>query len=526
MQSKHIAVYAITFFVAFCSIIYELIYSQLLTIIFGGTVLRYSVTIGLFLFSLGIGSFLYRFFKSKDKNKTFLYLEIVLSLVGFLGVVFIIFINSYLEFLPKTLLVILSNVPIILVGILSGLELPLLSHMVGETSSAFSEVLGMDYFGSLAGTFLYSMLFYPHFGLIFAVFVTAFFNLVIAIIFFMFIYKNKTRLLWVIIVLLAIVSLIMFFRINEVSTSLMDTYLKSYVQSYYGQWGFSEVAVTIKDLFFTPYQMVFLYSYLIPYSDQSISDTCLNIDDHIQLCDGWVREYHNGLVDVPAAFLNKTNNKTEVLIIGGGDGIAVNYLKKYNVHVDLVDIDQKFVEYSKNTEFIKQYNNNSFSYPLLNVTIDDGFSFLRLNNKTYDLILLDLPGLKEDKLLPLYSKEFFVFVNRALKPNGIVATWVYTFEKNPTYTKILFNTLKSANFTYYVPYYAYILPGGDDRKIEDYILISNSNESTINLTKNEYVKSLAQFYSSLNWQTISSSNEEGINTIFQPSYRMLIKNDD
>ena len=48
--------YAITFILAFCSIVYELLLGQTLSAFLGNTVLRYSVTIGLYMMSLGIGS--------------------------------------------------------------------------------------------------------------------------------------------------------------------------------------------------------------------------------------------------------------------------------------------------------------------------------------------------------------------------------------------------------------------------------------------------------------------------------------
>ena len=45
-------IYAITFILAFCSIVYELLLGQTLSAFLGNTVLRYSVTIGLYMMSL------------------------------------------------------------------------------------------------------------------------------------------------------------------------------------------------------------------------------------------------------------------------------------------------------------------------------------------------------------------------------------------------------------------------------------------------------------------------------------------
>ena len=524
MNIKYLTLFIITFLVAFCSIVYELIYSQLLTVIFGGTVIRYALTIGLFLFFLGVGSFCYNFLSKIDKDKVFIYLEIALSLIGFLGVVFIIFLNSYFSFFPRMLLVSLSNLPIILVGFLSGLELPILSNMVGDSSSAFSKVLGVDYLGSLAGTVIYSMIFYPKIGLIFSVFIVAFFNLLVAFLFFLFLYFKHKKTFGVIFFIILSFAIFVFLNIDAVSDFLMKVYLNTYVTGYYTQWGFEEVVVNVSKIVFTPYLMFFMYSVIL---DQGTSnflyDDCLNIDHHVQLCDSWVKEYHNGLVDVPLAFFEETENPLKVLLIGGGDGIATNYLKNYKVVIDQVDIDKEFIEFSKKDPFIRKYNNDSFSYSNLTVFIEDAFSFLKNSNKKYDLILLDLPGLKDDKLLPLHSKEFFLFLNNSLSENGLVVTWVYPFQKHPKYSSILLNNLVVAGLDNYIYYSSYIVNENKDAKVEDYILFGREDKRKINISKNEYVKKLSRYYLNLSWEEISFSKEVLTNSIFKPSHDMLIK---
>lgn len=524
MQLKNALVFIVTFLVSFCTIIYELVYAQLLTVIFGGTVLRYSLTIGLFLFCLGIGSFLYNYLEKYDKKKFFVFVEIGLSVVGFFGVVFIICLNSYFGFLPHLLRVILSNIPIALIGILSGLDLPLLSFFAGEKSSTYSQVLGVDYFGSLAGTVIYSLVLYPYQGLIFSSAIVAFTNLFVALLLFMFLYRKKNIPLTIFFSFLVLVFILVLANISLVSDYLMKVYLSNSILNFYSSWFFESIAVNVKEVVFTPYQMIFLYSIILNQgTTHELNNTCMNIDGHIQLCDSWVHEYHAGLVDVPMAFFENTANLS-VLLIGGGDGIAVNYLRKYGVYIDQVDIDKEFVEYGKNSEFVSKYQNNSFDYPLLNLTIDDGFSYIRNTQKKYDLVILDLPGLKEDKLLPLYSKEFFLSVNRVLKNNGVVITWVYSFEENPEYGDILMNTLSASNFEYFINYSSYQL--NETRfPVEDYVIFSNNNSRKINISKSEYVSQFPQKYSTLDWEEFNFSKKIPVNSVFKPSYNMLIKNE-
>jgi spermidine synthase len=525
MNLKTFVLFLITFFVAFCTIIYELVYSQLLTIVFGGTVLRYSITIGLFLFSLGVGSFLYNYLEKYDKQKLFVFIEICLSLVGFLGVVFIILFNSYFGFLPHLLKVCVSNIPVVLVGILSGLDLPLLSFFVGEKSSAYSQVLGVDYFGSLAGTFLYSLVFYPHQGLIFSGFIVAFFNLLMALLFFIAFMKKEKKFLFYLFFVLLISFFIVLFNIAPVSDSLMKVYLTESLEKSYFIEGLEKAVVNIKEIFFTPYQMAFIYSVVLNKGTEfEIHNNCLNLDEHVQICDSWVKEYHQGLVDVPLSFFENISSNTKVLLIGGGDGIATNYLRKYNVSVDQVDIDEEFVEYSKKNDFISQYSNDSWNYSLLNLTIDDAFSYLKYNKNKYDLILLDLPGLKEDKLLPLYSREFFLSLNKSLSQKGVLVMWVYPFDTHKNYSEVLLNTLSVSGFNYFFYYQSYILPGGDEGyDVEDYILISREDSRRMNFSKNNYVSNLSGIYNKIEWQKINFSEGGQINSIFKPTYRMIIK---
>lgn len=522
MQIKKDLIFIVTFLVSFCTIIYELVYAQLLTVIFGGTVLRYSITIGLFLFCLGIGSFLYNYLEHYDKKKFFVFVEIGLSVVGFFGIVFIICLNSYFAFLPHLLRVILSNIPIAVIGILSGLDLPLLSYFAGEKSSAYSQVLGVDYFGSLVGTIVYSLVLYPHQGLIFSSAIVAITNLFVALLLFVFLYRKKNILLTVLFSFLILVFILILANITLVSDYLMKVYLSNSILSYYSDWFFEGIVASVKEVVFTPYQMIFLYSIVLNQGTiHELNNTCMNLDQHLQLCDSWAHEYHAGLVDVPMAFFENTSNMT-VLLIGGGDGIAVNYLSKYGVYVDQVDIDKEFIEYGKSSEFVSKYQNNSFDYPLLNLTIGDGFAYIRNTQKKYDLIILDLPGLKEDKLLPLYSKEFFLSVNRVLNDKGIAITWIYSFKENPEYEKVLMNTLAASDFKYFINYSSYKI---DETRfpIEDYLIFSNSNDIKINTSKSEYTSQLSKIYSSLSWDKFVFSDDAPINSVFKPSYKILIK---
>ena len=526
----------ITFIVSFCSIVYELIFSQLLTILFGGTVLRYSVTIGLFLFSLGIGAFLFQYIRKGYYKQSFLWVEIILPIIGVLGVIGLIKLNSWhfegwYQPYFQIILLMVSHIPIILVGILSGLEIPLLAHFLKNRKNAFSEVLGVDYFGSLVGTLFYALLFFPTFGLISSTIFVGALNIIVALwFFFSFMKKTKKYQIFILFLVLFLFSLAITFQ-NQIQTHFSQTYLKVKIQEQYWSQDAPIAKVDILDYFRTPYQEVTQYRIRYPYPDEvTPPDDCLNLDEHVQMCESWVESYHHGLVDVPLAFFTK-KEKLNILILGGGDFIGVNFLKKYYndqiKSIDLVDIDSKFMNYARTNSFIKKYNEGAFAYKKLNIFEQDAFFFLRNSSQKYDLILFDLPGVEHDKLSSLYSLEFYNFIHNRLADKGLFVMWTYQKDKHPNHFEVLVSSLKSAGFQKYFTYRAY-MKSQDVRTDFDpgetfYVFSKDNFTPLLNLDNpNKYLKKTKHFYENISWENLPESLARP-NSVFAPNYKIIIK---
>jgi spermidine synthase len=514
-------VFALTFVVAFCSIVYELIYSELLSIVFGGTVVRYSITIGLFLFSLGVGAFLYRYLDDHPSN--FFRLEVYLALAGPAGLVFIIGVNAFpvagspdTEAAIETVQLFVSHLPIVVVGLLSGLEIPFLTDladagsgedganeegaglaMVGalgrgsrtlarravglvfktatdegtDERGSFSSVLGMDYLGSLVGTVTYALVLYPSIGLIPAVFVLGLLNAVAALVFYWqyrdadgrtategvtVSFGTPSRVLLAFCVLLSATYVGALAFNDTVETGLRNVYLEEQFEGEYPNRG---MEVTITEHTSTRYQDVVLYERnwtgpSVAYRGPRTPQTCLRLDTALQLCDYWVESYHNGLVDVPMQTFVEDPESARVLVIGGGDWIPLNHLRAYNVTVDQVDLDREFMNYTKAHPFFERYHDDAYEYDRLNLTVGDGHTYLRNTDREYDLILLDLPGARSDDLLHLYSTEFYEQVRQHLTDEGVAVTWAYTRYSAGEHRKAYLNTVRAAGFESYVTYNA------------------------------------------------------------------------
>ncbi|MBT5535234.1 spermidine synthase, partial [Candidatus Poribacteria bacterium] len=66
---------------AACAIVYELIIATISSYLLGNSVYHFSITIGLFMVSMGLGSFLTRYIKSQLVER-FILVEVALGIVG------------------------------------------------------------------------------------------------------------------------------------------------------------------------------------------------------------------------------------------------------------------------------------------------------------------------------------------------------------------------------------------------------------------------------------------------------------
>ena len=161
----------VTTTVAFCSLMYELILAQTLTALFGGLVLRYSVTIGLYLFGLGLGAFSFVYFKSRAAQY-FIINQLILSFLGSVGLASVLMASAWQYYFSWAVLLYAHSL-IVAIGFFSGLEIPLLGQIYKKK---FTQVLGFDYFGGLLAGLAFPLWFYPQWGLLYSSLVIATLN--------------------------------------------------------------------------------------------------------------------------------------------------------------------------------------------------------------------------------------------------------------------------------------------------------------------------------------------------------------
>jgi spermidine synthase len=173
---------SVTFFLSICSISYELILAQALTAFLGNTVVRYCTTIGLYLFSMGIGSFLVESRFLKKVNFYFRRTELFLSFLGGSSIVLLYFADSAI--ISPTWFSFCAHSLIIVIGVLTGIEIPVMINVINKYQKRLEHlVLSVNALGTFVGTLLFAFIFYKQWGLLVSVFSVGILNLFMITIF-------------------------------------------------------------------------------------------------------------------------------------------------------------------------------------------------------------------------------------------------------------------------------------------------------------------------------------------------------
>lgn len=576
-RTEVFALLTLTFVVSFCSFAYEFVYSELLTVMYGGTVTQYVITIGLYFVSLGVGSALSDDL-SGDRASNLFRTEVYLALVAPAGFLLVVGLNSVRvpQSVPPELVWVVARMPVVVVGFLSGFELPLLTRMVDESSdgstvlpaaitriteavhrgvvgvlgvfwhadvsderSGLSLALAMDYVGGLVGAVVYARVLYPELGLIPTVFVLALLNGLAAL---AILGGYSTR--WTlddtrqrlvsresaaVVVAALLVTASCGVAVANASTldrELSELYLEQQVEDDYPPGAMSAEVVSQRT---TDYQHVVEYERTWTGAGPNPhfageTERCLRLGAAVQLCESWADSYHQGLVDVPMSRFAHSP-ETKVLVVGGGDFVAVEHLREYGVSVDQVDLDAAFMSYAKDDPFLSEWHEGAHRYDRLNTTVGDGYAYLSETDEKYDLVLLDIPGATDDDLLTLYSTEFYGSLRDNLTPQGVVAVWVYDENAYAQHNKAFVNTVRDAGFTQYAPYWAWedVDDDGTRERVERFYLLAPGERSGFDVEEGTtYVQTHRDRYRDLRWRELPRYNGVEVNSIFDPNYDILI----
>ena len=154
---------------AFCGLTYQLTIAQSLSVLIGNSVVQYSLTIGLFLVSMGYGAM--RSPTLGDARQYLFRLQIALcgfAPLGLIGV-WVLGIHASKLFLYISAVILIAGL-----GWLTGKELPLLLRLAGPGLRL--KVLGFDHFGMLLACLSFPLVLLPSVGLLASVFLISALN--------------------------------------------------------------------------------------------------------------------------------------------------------------------------------------------------------------------------------------------------------------------------------------------------------------------------------------------------------------
>ncbi|WP_170406294.1 polyamine aminopropyltransferase [Ruegeria arenilitoris] len=386
--------------VALCGIVYELIIGTVSSYLLGNSVYQFSLTIGFFMFAMGVGSYVSRFFHG-NLIQTFIWVELILALIGGLCSVSLFMLFPYAPwFYTVGMFTFISSI-----GFLVGLEIPLLMRVLSESSTtreSIADVLSLDYIGALGGSVLFPILLLPSLGLISSSFAIGLTNAMVALLSVLCLRDQldaPKRML-----ACAIGTIVLLFALT-----LLAGRITAFAQDH---------------LYFDRivWRKQSQYQSLVVTNTWQKNDVRLYIDGHLQFAEADEYRYHEALVH-PVLSWGDSDPKS-VLVLGGGDGLAVREILKYPSvsRIDLVDLDPAMTDLGRNLAPIARLNENSMEASSLNVHNTDAFNYVKSTDQTYDRIIIDFPDPHNEALSKLYSIEFYAMVQSILSEDGVLVT--------------------------------------------------------------------------------------------------------
>lgn len=406
---------ASVFAVATCGLVYQLVAGAISSYLFGDAVTQFSLVIGVFLCAMGVGSFLSQFIHHR-LLATFVELEIWIGLVGGCSSLAMFAVSAYADDVFAPFFYSLCG----LIGIMVGLEIPLLVRILGSgdpvddgprdvdqvaegersgsqhpRDRALSQVLALDYVGALAGSLLFPFFALPWFGISRASVVFGIMNLAVAAAGLALVPGRRfwQGMRW----LAATGILVVTFFFSASWIGFLEDHL------------YQDQILVAKD---TPYQRIVVTRWR--------DDVRLFLNGHLQFSSVDEARYHESLV-IPTMAATAARH---VLILGGGDGLAVRELLKYPSveSITLVDIDPEMTAMAARRPELAALHGGALDSPKVSIVHDDAMRFLEEDRSFYEAIFIDLPDPSTSTLAKLYSQSFYALAMRRLSEDGILVT--------------------------------------------------------------------------------------------------------
>ncbi len=447
-------------FVGVCGISYEYTFSRLGSDILGDSVKQWAVTIGLMMLFMGIGADLQKYLPDEYNVDNFIFLEVLLGLLGGIGPTVSLFTFGHFH----DYFVLVHYFFICTIGLMIGLEIPLLTRVNQKTVPSLKHNLGlilkMDYIGSFLGAIIWVFLLPLFFNVLETSFFLGIINVGVALFTWIWFHRwmKYPRAIPLFALVVALVLLAGLLNGTKITTTAEQMLYKD----------------TIIYTRTTPYQRIVI-------TRSRSGDHYLYINGNLQFSSIDEYIYHEFLVH-PVMSATKVHKK--VLVLGGGDGLAVREILKYRdvESVTLVDIDPEMTTLASELPELVALNRGSllnrkvtskkpggisqgklapisqqgkgffrrhkqFDGVSVHVVNLDAYQFVASISGIFDVIIIDFPDPNNQSLSKLYSREFYTLLKDKLAFDGLLIQQSSSPSAASEAFLMIGRTLSAAGFT-------------------------------------------------------------------------------
>jgi spermidine synthase len=384
--------------IATCGLIYELLAGTLASYVLGDSVTQFSLIIGIYLFAMGVGSWLSGFLE-KDLAGKFVDIELGVAILGGLSAPVLFFTFAYAKYFYLILYAV-----VFAIGTLVGLEIPILMRILKDQldfKALVARVLAFDYIGALLASLLFPLFLVPRLGLVRTSLVFGMLNAGVALWgtwLLLPLIKQNVQILRIKAVVVLVLLAIAFIKSDALSTYAEDAL-------------FTDNIVYAKS---SNYQRIIV--------TQGRGGFSLFLNGNLQFSSLDEYRYHEALVHPGMQSFNGGNPK-RILVLGGGDGLAMREILKYPSveSITLVDLDPEMTDLSKRLKLLAELNKNAFENPKVTVHNADAYVWLGENrSEPYDVVIIDFPDPNNFALGKLYTTRFYKLLKEHLKPDSAI----------------------------------------------------------------------------------------------------------
>jgi spermidine synthase len=328
----------------------------------------------------------------------------------------------------------------LLTGVLVGLEIPLVMRILKnkvEFKDLVSKIFTFDYIGALLASLLFPIILVPVLGLIRTSILFGMMNVGLAV-YLCYYFKDELKHSYFLVTqgsLVMIALLIGFVYSNEVLS-------------------FSESQMYSENIIYStssPYQRIVI--------TRNKDDIRLYLNNNLQFSSKDEYRYHEALVHPVMGLADKPQN---VLILGGGDGMAAREILKYDFvkKITLVDLDKKLTDLFCNTKLLTDLNKNSLTNSRLELINADAFEWLRQAKNKFDVIVIDFPDPSNYSVGKLYTTTFYSLLHRVMHKNSVAVVQSTSPLVAPLSYWCVGNTLSAVGFKT-MPFHTYVPSFGE-----------------------------------------------------------------